>query len=168
MTSRKITFRSYRVSTIFFPRGNIMTVSCRRDNLPHHVWYEWRVGLSIWDKGSLGMFFTWKLRSAVCTSELSSAVETLNISWFDANAAQPRLWTDVGHFGCGLGPGLGLGLEPGVGLGLRPYPDPNRNQNTLTAYQPKDPFSQIVMGPPNECDKSCSLLCSVVFFNRHF
>ena len=52
------------------------------------------------------------------------------ISWFDANAAQPRLWPVLSCFGSGLGggSGLGLGLESGVGLGLRPFLDPNRNQ----------------------------------------
>ena len=30
---------------------------------------------------------------------------------------------------------------------VRPYLDPNRSQNTSTACQPKDPFSQIVKGP---------------------
>ena len=68
-----------------------------------------------------------------------------------ANEAQPRLWAVLARFGCGLGSGLGSGLElgpgSGVGLGLRPYLDRNRNQNTSTVYQPKDPFSQIVMGP---------------------
>ena len=40
-----------------------------------------------------------------------------------------------------------MGLESGVGLGFRPCLSPSRNQNTWTAYQPRDPFSQIVIGP---------------------
>ena len=32
-------------------------------------------------------------------------------------------------------------------MGLPPYLDSNRNQNTRTAYQPKDPLSQFVKGP---------------------
>ena len=52
-------------------------------------------------------------------------VRNREISWLDANAAQPRLWRVLARFGRGLGSGSGLGLESGVGLGLRPYLDPN-------------------------------------------
>ena len=59
-----------------------------------------------------------------------------------------RSWLILARLGCGLGLGLG-----GVWLGLRPYLDPNRNQNAKTAYQPRDPSSQIVMGPPFFCNR---------------
>ena len=107
-----------------------------------------RVGLAVWEKGSLGLFL---IEKCVAWSALRNRRPQLrNFLVRSQNAAQPRLWRVLARFGCGLGSGsgLGLGLESGVGLGLRSYLDPNRNQNTRTAYHPKDPFSQLVKGPP--------------------
>ena len=107
-----------------------------------------RVGLSLWEQGSSGVFLTWKLRSAVYTSESSSAIENFMGSM---QTRRSPVWPVLARFGCRSGSrsglGLGLGLESGVGLGLRPYLVPNRNQNTWPAYQPKYHFSQIAMGP---------------------
>ena len=44
-----------------------------------------------------------------------------------------------------------LGLESGVGLDLRACLDHNRNDNIRTAYQLKDPFSQIAKFPLKFC-----------------
>ena len=84
------------------------------------------------------------MRSAVCTSESSSAIEKFPGSMQTRPKRGPAAF--MSRFGCGLG--SGLGLESGVGLAVRPYLDPNRKQNSRTAYQPKNPFSQIVMGHP--------------------
>ena len=53
------------------------------------------------------------------------------------------------------GSGFGLGLGSRVGVGPRPHLDPSREQNAGTAYQRKDPSSQVVIGAHS--DGRCTL-----------
>ena len=79
------------------PRLERLTFSTNPNIPSPRLLWDLRVGLAIWEVGSLAVFLPRKLRSAVCTSESSSAIDKFPGSM--QTRRKPRLWPVLPRFG---------------------------------------------------------------------